>query len=996
MTWVRIKLCRGHDLDVVDLAWSPDDYYLVSCSLDSNTPIIVWNMNELHTSNHKNSSTSSSSSSHNSSMICHPYKIIGRNIHTSTVKGIAFDPAGSYLASSGDDPAICIWRAHDDWGLITRIDHQSGIFRTWKQPSPNDGSAPQNNNNDDDIQALSSQSLFRRISWSTDGAFLCSTNSVVKNKHVASTISREKWQVSGGGGASNHNNNHTSAHTGTAANLVGHKQPIVVSRHASYLLHAKKTKPDNDDDNGTVPEYATLLALGDRRGFVTVWSTRKSRPIFKVQCSESHCTVTDLAWGRHSSSNSHHQDMVLLVTLLDGQVVAFKFAVPDELGYVLSSKEKARVFQLRYGIDIDDDNGESVVGGFSSGRRRQMLDTSGPNLIENALQMSLEENMKKPAEDNTDDFGMNDDNDDDDDNIAPPITQQQESRTVSGKKRIRPVLVQMSTGSGPPTKKQQKTSHSPPPSNSTHSNMDPLQSAMIAAERVSAAAERSHHNTIRGTNATNHVVTTTPVTTINGGGHMMTQERERSTTTITKQNHQFRPNTFPQSNAALSYSTSRLHSMDLPLLVVQDPFLSKSTATTVTAECVNATKIPLGSKGGSIPCIDVSIVSKGSVLWKDQIMGTFCSALAASNQIFAVGTIDGTIQMYSTSPTTGWSCGNAFRSHPPLILGTSIVSIQLLDQKQKPDSIAPTETIEMLIVTADGGFGVWTVVPNLLLKFKGTILPILTHMSYATEDRLFPKLARMQITDTGRLVAILSLDCSSTENQDTSSINDPISSNSSSHNIAGSGGSLQAFVYDSNSELWIRVSDSRFVLSDFYTALPSTKSTDVLGVLSKLDDAVRMGSLQSSLKAGQRSRIVDRYVNGIYEHSEDETCNFMASRSHCEDRLACSLAMNSPSEFKLWLKNYVRILVIKGQSTALRILVDILLQQKEGQFVTETSIHKNTCWWLSYATKILTEDRFLLVKNLVIPEMSKSRQMQRLTNEISLEVDTIGQTVTMK
>ena len=115
--WTRILLCRGHGLDVVDLAWAPDDSHLVSCSLDSNAPICVWKMG-IQKSN---------------SMILHPFQILGANVHTSTVKGVTFDPAGSYLASSGDDPAVCIWRAHDDWGLEARIDASSGIFRQWKE-----------------------------------------------------------------------------------------------------------------------------------------------------------------------------------------------------------------------------------------------------------------------------------------------------------------------------------------------------------------------------------------------------------------------------------------------------------------------------------------------------------------------------------------------------------------------------------------------------------------------------------------------------------------------------------------------------------------------------------------------------------------------------------------------------------------------------------------------------------------------------------------------
>jgi protein HIRA/HIR1 len=251
--WTRIKLCRGHALDAVGLAWAPDDSHLVSCSLDSNAPIIVWNLTDLvDDSRHEYAMAYSN-------VICNPYKILGKGIHTSTVKGVTFDPAGTYLASSGDDPSICVWRAHDDWGLEKRIDAKSGIFRKWnssgKENSSSNQHGPYNNSNTLDNRALSSQSLFRRLSWSTDGAYICSTNAVVKNKHVASTISREGWAVSSA----------KSAAMG-AVNLVGHKQPVVVARHCPYLLKVKEAIEDHNTADEEEPEYATLLALGDKRG----------------------------------------------------------------------------------------------------------------------------------------------------------------------------------------------------------------------------------------------------------------------------------------------------------------------------------------------------------------------------------------------------------------------------------------------------------------------------------------------------------------------------------------------------------------------------------------------------------------------------------------------------------------------------------------------------------------------------------------------------------
>jgi protein HIRA/HIR1 len=946
--WSRIKLCRGHNLDVVDLAWSPDDSYLVSCSLDSATPIIVWKLNDLQNESHQPPK----------SMICNPYKILGQSVHTSTVKGVAFDPAGSYLASSGDDPAVCIWRTHDDWGLEKRIDAESGIFRKWNfQSKDTSGNVGEHY---DDIQALSSQSLFRRISWSTDGAFLCSTNSVVKNKHVASTIARERWNVSGSGGSG------MTEQSSGAANLVGHKQPIVVSRHSSQLLNARKNRsskslrPDSDgksnvddendddeknmdDDNDgddDVPEYATLLALGDRRGFVTVWSTRKSRPLFKVQCSESHCTVTDLAWGVLRNG-----DLLLLVSLLDGQVFAFRFAVPDELGSVLTKNEKARVFQLRYGIDIDStDDSRGVFGrrhGFGSGK-------SGPNLIENALQMTLEEDMK-----------TNDDMTVDINSEAVVNDQQIESRSVNGKKRVRPVLVQMDSING---NKHHRTSIATlqPATTATPDTVDLLQGAINAAEKATVVAEN--------------------VNTIRKDGHdTMEGEAEQASTRTVAQSHH-RHSSVPVI-AALRHSTERIHCADLPLSIDVNPLQERDVSTAFVVECVNRTKVPTGSKGGSIPCIDVTISHDGRAVWKDQILGTACSALSASDKLFAVGTTDGSVQLYGTSPILGWSCGNSFRSHAPLIFGTPIVSLQLIEQEAHNDK--PTGCLDMLVVTSDGAFGVWTILPDLRLQYKGFLLPALTHMSFSADGCRMPTLARIHITDLGHLFLLLSLE-SFTVTRPPSA--DKVPSKTTTHCDAGTGGSLQAFVYDKKSELWFRVSDSRFVLSDFYSALPSSTSAS-LGALSRMDDAVRLGSLQSSLKAAQRSRNYDRQADAIYEQGDEESGNFLASRSHCEDRMACALVMKSVPEFKHWLRLYVRVLAIRGQISQIRILVDILLQHGD-ESTAISSCQKSDCWWLSGAATQLNETGLSLIRDLVIPEISKSRVLQRLTNEISMEVET--------
>jgi len=47
------------------------------------------------------------------------------------------------------------------------------------------------------------------------------------------------------------------------------------------------------------------------------------------------------------------------------------------------------------------------------------------------------------------------------------------------------------------------------------------------------------------------------------------------------------------------------------------------------------------------------------------------------------------------------------------------------------------------------------------------------------------------------------------------------------------------------------------------------------------------------------------------------------------------------------------------------------------------------CWWLSSAESVLGLNRKEAVLQVVIPEMSKNRTLQRLTNEIATEMNVV-------
>mmetsp|Transcript_36310 Transcript_36310/g.36698 ORF Transcript_36310/g.36698 Transcript_36310/m.36698 type:complete len:247 (+) Transcript_36310:829-1569(+) len=213
----------------------------------------------------------------------------------------------------------------------------------------------------------------------------------------------------------------------------------------------------------------------------------------------------------------------------------------------------------------------------------------------------------------------------------------------------------------------------------------------------------------------------------------------------------------------------------------------------------------------------------------------------------------------------------------------------------------------------------------------------------------------------------------------------------------------------------MRVADSRFVLPDFYTTLPSSstlsfsKSTPTSkkvvtpsvanGGLSKLDDTVRMGNGASTLQRSRRT-----FQQQQNDNRNDVSTNDIASRSHCEDRMACAVALGSAAEFAYWFSTYIKILSMTGNESLLRLIIDLVLGKENGTTTTtKTSSSSNSngeringdaatkssscyCWWLSDSPNVFQYDRVNLVRTIIIPEMSKNRELQRITNEIAIEI----------
>ncbi|KAG0051915.1 HIR complex subunit [Gryganskiella cystojenkinii] len=139
--WRGVKRLAGHESDVTDVSWSPENTYLASAGLDSK--IIIWDGKTFD-------------------------RIITLDQHQGFVKGLTWDPVGKYLASQSDDKSVLIWRI-TDWEVEVEV----------TEPF---------------VQS-SGTTFFRRLSWSPDGGHIATANAFNGSIPVASVIARDNWKA---------------------------------------------------------------------------------------------------------------------------------------------------------------------------------------------------------------------------------------------------------------------------------------------------------------------------------------------------------------------------------------------------------------------------------------------------------------------------------------------------------------------------------------------------------------------------------------------------------------------------------------------------------------------------------------------------------------------------------------------------------------------------------------------------------------------------------
>uniref|UniRef100_A0A182IV44 Protein HIRA n=1 Tax=Anopheles atroparvus TaxID=41427 RepID=A0A182IV44_ANOAO len=139
--WRCISTLRGHAGDVLDLAWSPQDRWIASCSVDNT--IIIWDAQHFP-------------------KIVHVLKG-----HTGLVKGVTWDPVGKFIASQSDDRSLKVWKT-TDWSC----------FKTITEP----------------FEECGGTTHVLRLSWSPDGQYLVSAHAMNGGGPTAQIIERDGWK----------------------------------------------------------------------------------------------------------------------------------------------------------------------------------------------------------------------------------------------------------------------------------------------------------------------------------------------------------------------------------------------------------------------------------------------------------------------------------------------------------------------------------------------------------------------------------------------------------------------------------------------------------------------------------------------------------------------------------------------------------------------------------------------------------------------------------
>ncbi|GMI26867.1 hypothetical protein TeGR_g10310, partial [Tetraparma gracilis] len=843
-------------------------------------------------------------------------------------RGVSFDPLGKFLVSCSDAPSVNIWSTSDFSLEHSKTTSNSDLFEALAA-----GAEP----------SLAAQTFVRRLDWAPDGSSCILPCCLSKAKPIAATMIRNTWQTG----------NHGSQ---ASANLLGHKKAVVVVRYNPRMWRQPASR-----------EHTLIVAVGDKKGYLSVWQAGKTKPIFRSQVSEQQQTITDLAWSRCG--------YILAVSTLDGFVTAVKFD-PDEIGVPLSDAEATKVLESKgWTGGASTDLAESA---YQLGMEKQHAATSLQNKAFNSSTMAagpvVGSEARTPAE----------------------TLAKQKVTTKKGRKKIAPVLVRVSgdvaldpstagVGAGEnladngqrpppapaapavPAAPAAPPAPKPPPAPPAPSSPAPKnQAAAAAATEKNSATPTTVAETVR-----KHAAAAT--------AEQEQSKKKRKTTKASSSKASASAAAAANADAATASPSASSSSSAPP-----PPLLPVTVNPTLTIELVPApasssTPSPAAPTPPLLATVTndaashsatVRVSSGATSVFADALKSAAVSALCACESLFAVGTEAGEILLWRSEAGRGFKLsgeGGAARAMPCIAVGGGgVSSLQLYQFKGEGGRVE----IRLMALLGDGTLVVWDLVK------KVQVVRISVASAVQTMHGGNNKAAKGGGAKALPTVSRSFLDMSSSSLEPMIIV--------LLQQTGNPGGALQGFYYEPGMEAWLRVSDGRFAASDFYS--DSTLRSRMGGggggpaaasVLSKVDSYVGKGVSLTPAAV---------FASSGSTTAAGKAAHHALNRSYCEDKMACAVALRCGEDWRYWFGEFCRFLADAGDEAAFRSVVAELMDGTwEGVGEEGGGVRG---WWRGGADAF-GFGRVGLLKEVVLGAMTTNRSLQGLVGEVSAKLELV-------
>ncbi|KAI8059330.1 WD40-repeat-containing domain protein [Gongronella butleri] len=914
-----------HNGAVLCVRWSKDGRYLASSS-DNDNVVIIWELDR----------DASSGAVFGSTDVNHETWRAVKYLrgHASDVQDLSWSYNNQYLASCGVDGFIIIWDART-FEQIHKINQHTGFVKgiTWDPVSKYLASQSDDKRVkiwrtsdwqeeaqiEEPFHNAPGVTFFRRLSWSPEGSHIAAANAVNGNQCVAAIINRDNWD--------------------SDISLVGHTLPVEVTSFNPKMFYLRterrkgsmsgeddasaseataltngKDKVDSDKmDADPEPEIVDVCALGGQDRNVSIWVTCRSRPLCVAHDLFSN-NVYDLAW-----SPSGHE---LFACSQDGTVACLQ--LEKELGPPVPQDEVFRRLE-QYGY----------------GRKHAMLPETPSQLdLENQLTKDVKSTAALPRLESLMSGSQRE------------ISIGSSSSSINGSGAANPIEIKekspsMDVDVEPVRGSQQFSSSSSTNTASTTAQEQKVTITKSGKRRIQPVAVVSSHRpslsntslSFASAGAANHLHTgSLPGASGSGSMHapLSSAARRSALETIDYAQPTLDGKGIPslaRGNKRTARDTDDVDNDDDPMALHgpgparrRPKWIDNAVPPPITAQIhlgIPKVKSNLlhriqGKHTAVMECQNLTtepectklLLSKdGQEVWTDYLPHAIM-LMTGNLRFYAVACEDASLVVYSPSGR---------RLLPPIILESTPVVLTSNEQW-------------LLCLTECGFVYTWDMKEQRNHLAEVSIAPLLrvAQLAHSDDDNdmhVGPSLKEVRIQANGTPLVMTSYH--------------------------------QAFAYHVGMRAWLRISDAWYILSEFWGS----------GAADDSMDSHPLGWLSSALT---KTGVTDPTHDSIKSLARmSDTMAATITLSHIENQLAACMVLESPNEYRQWLKFYVRRLAQDNAQTKVQELLQWLagppfLSLEQGQ------------QWDPNILGVLSKQEIL---RELLPILAQNRQLQRITTD---------------